>query len=382
MSMTFRIFILVLFAMSAFMLSASTGGQLERINSMVLGEEREYQVHLPASYSWAQDRRYPVLYVLDGQTHFSHTASSVSFLAQQGEIPEMIVVALTSTVRVRDFTQSDWSSHWIGGGGAENFKRFFSTELIPAIDRNYRTDGFRALSGHSAGGQFVLYCLTAEPALFAGYIALSPSLHWDDKLPQRSLEASFVATSQLKSFLYVARCNDSGEALADYDQLVETLRSKSPAEFRWHSEPFPNETHGSIPLLAQIDALRQLYAGYRLHNDMLEKGLAFAEQHFQTVSKTIGWPLPIPEGVINSLGYEALSQGEIQNAIALFTRNIEANPNSANAYDSLADGFAAAGMWVDAVRASDRALALAVEFDHPDQAYFMEQIRRMQERAK
>src|SRR3954470_12724648 len=96
------------------------------------------------------------LYVLDGKDHFFHTAGSAGYLAEQGEIPEMIVVAIGSTVRVRDFTQTDWPAGWIGGGGAGNFKRFLSAELIPKVDRTYRTDGFRVLSGHSAGGQFAL----------------------------------------------------------------------------------------------------------------------------------------------------------------------------------------------------------------------------------
>jgi tetratricopeptide (TPR) repeat protein len=238
------------------------------------------------------------------------------------------------------------------------------------------------LSGHSAGGQFALYCLTSEPSLFKAYIALSPSLDWDDNLPQRSLEKSFESTRSLPTFLYVARSDDSGRALADYERLIETLKTKSPQGFRWHSQAFPEETHMSIPLLAQVDALRRLYAGYRFHNDKLEKGFTFAQQHFQDVSKTVGWPLAIPEGVINSLGYAALSEGKTQDAIALFKRNVEANPNSAGAYDSLADGYAKAGMWKDAARASDRAVALATEFDHPDRSYFIEQARKMNDRLK
>ena len=169
-------------------------GQTERLHSAVLDEDRTYRVALPASYKWATDRRYPVLYVLDGAWHFQHAAASAGYLAAHGEIPEMIVVAIDSTKRVRDFTQSDWPTAWVGGGGAANFKRFLSTELMPAVERAYRTDGFRALSGHSASGQFVLYCLTAEPALFRGYLAFAPSLDWDGNLPQRSLEAAFAAT--------------------------------------------------------------------------------------------------------------------------------------------------------------------------------------------
>ncbi len=367
--------------------SASDGqqvviGQTQRLHSAVLKEERTYQVYLPASYAWATDRRYPVLYVLDGRAHFLHTAGSVGYLSAQGEIPEMIVVALDSTVRIRDFTQTDWSTAWIGGGGAGNFKRFLSTELLPSIDRAYRTDGFRVLSGHSAGGQFALYCLTSEPLLFQAYFALSPSLDWDNNLPQRSLEQSFESRRSLKAFLYVARSDDAGRPLADYERLVETLKTKSPQEFRWFSQAFPDETHSGIPLLGQIDALRHLYAGYRFHNDLLEKGLPFAAKHFQEVSKTVGWPLAIPEAVINDLGYAALSGGKTQDAIALFKRNAEANPNSANAYDSLADGYAEAGMWKDAARAAERAVALATQFDHPRRSYFIQQARKMNDRLK
>lgn len=383
--MVYRIFALLLLMLCCGTASAGDPvviGQTERIHSVVLNEDRNYQVYLPDSYGWAKDRRYPVLYVLDGKTHFGHTAGSVGYLAAHGEIPEMIVVAVASTVRIRDFTQTDWPRAWVGGGGANNFKRFLSTELIPNIDRTYRTDGFRVLSGHSAGGQFALYCLTSEASLFKAYIALSPSLDWDDNLPQRSLEKSFESTRSLPTFLYIARSDDSGRALADYERLVETLKAKSPQGFRWHSQAFPEETHSSIPLLAQVDALRHLYAGYRFHNDKLEKGFTFAQQHFQDVSKTVGWSLAIPEDVINSLGYAALSEGKTRDAIALFKRNVEANPHSANAYDSLADGYAKAKEWKDAVRASSRAVALATESNHPSLSYFMEQEKKLKDRLK
>ena len=357
-------------------------GETRRIHSTVLNEDRVYRVSLPESYGWAKDRHYPVLFLLDGQTHFLHVAGSVGYLAQQGDIPEMIVVGLDSTVRIRDFTQTDWPSVWVGGGGAGNFKRFVSTELIPDVDKTYRTDKFRVLSGHSAGGQFALYCLTSDPSLFRAYFAISSSLDWDNNLPQRSLEQSLKATRELKAFLYVARSDDSGKPLADYERLVKTLKDNSPQGFRWFERAYPDETHGSVALLAHIDALRQLYAGYRYHPDMAAKGLPFAEQHFRDVSKKVGWTFAVPEGVINELGYAALSQGKTQDAIALFKRNVEANPNSANAHDSLSDGYAKAGMWKEAASASDRAAALAGEFDLPNRSEFIARARKMNDRLK
>ncbi|MFO7524064.1 MAG: alpha/beta hydrolase-fold protein [Ignavibacteriaceae bacterium] len=357
-------------------------GQKQVIHSNILQEDRTYQIYLPESYNWALDRSYPVLYVLDGESHFIHTVGSVSYLSSQGEIPELIVVAITSTVRIRDFTQTDWSTHWIGGGGAVNFKSFLSDELLPTVEKDFRTNGFRILTGHSASAQFALYCLTSQPSLFNAYFAFSPSLDWDNNLPQRSLEESFIKTDTLSSFLYVARSDDFGEPLADYMKLVETLELKSPKGFRWRSDAFPDETHISIPLLAQINALRQLYNGYRLHNDLLFNGIDYAEKHFQEVSGLVGYEIQIPEHIINNLGYEILERGEIQEAIILFKRNIEQNPNSANAFDSMADAYEEAGMWYEAVKSSEKAVELARKYDNPNLSYFIEHARKIKDYSK
>src|SRR5690606_11578102 len=124
-------------------------GQVQVIHSNILNEDRTYQVFLPESYQWAADRSYPVLYLLDGESNSMHTVGSVSFLSATGEIPELIIVSIISTIRIRDYTQTDWPEQWIGGGGASNFKSFLSNEFIPKIESDYRSNGFRILSGHS-----------------------------------------------------------------------------------------------------------------------------------------------------------------------------------------------------------------------------------------
>ncbi|HNW60498.1 MAG TPA: alpha/beta hydrolase-fold protein [bacterium] len=359
-----------------------TAGRVEVIHSRILDEARTCQISLPSSYAWAPDRRYPVLYLLDGEANFLHTAGSVGFLSSTGEIPELIIVAITSTVRIRDFTQTDWSSHWIGGGGASHFKSFLSRELIPDIEKKYRSNGFRILFGHSAAGQFVLYTMTAEPSLFNAYAALSPSLDWDDNLPQRSLAESFAQTDSLKAFLYFAWSDDSGQALAADQGLLETLKSRSPGGFRWAAKAFPDETHMSMPLLAQIDALRQLFCGYRFHDDLLDKGFAFAEQHFQMVSQTVGYAIPVPEEIINNFGYNELDKGHFQEAIAFFRRNVQQNPNSANAFDGLADGYEKAGMWHEAIAASAKAVELAKKYHAPDPDYYSAHAKKIRARSK
>jgi len=355
-------------------------GRTSRIRSEILHEDRTVRVFLPRSYGWAADRRYPVLYVLDGESAFVPAAASVDHLAAAGEIPEMIVVGVDSTVRIRDFTQTDWREAWVGGGGAANFKAFLARELLPKIDGSYRTNGFRVLSGHSAGGQFALYCLASDPSLFQAYFALSPSLDWDHNLPQRSLEAALAATESLRAFLYVARSDDFGRALADFERLVRTLEATAPRGFRWASAAFPLESHVSVTLLAEIDALRRLFSGYRFPGDLLAQGIDFAQAHFDAVAKVVGYPIGVPEDVVNTLGYEALSAGKTEDALALFRRSVEASPNSTNAWDSLADGLASAARWKEAAEAVERAVDLATRFDHPDRASFAEHARKLHER--
>ena len=85
---------------------------------------------------------------------------------------------------------------------------------------------------------------------------------------------------------------------------------------------------------------------------------------------------------MNGLGYEALSKGKHDEAIAIFKSNAEANPNSANCYDSLADGYAEANRWQDALMASERALALVDRFNLPNRDYFERQVKKWNEKLK
>jgi uncharacterized protein len=378
--------LMLFFSVCLMFLNTSVGevvsiGESRRIHSSQLNEDREYKVYLPDSYKWAKEKRYPVLYLLDGESHFFHTAASVDFLSAQGEIPEMIVVAIASTVRVRDFTQTDWSSHWVGGGGADKFRAFLSKELIPEIDRTYRTQDFRVLFGHSAGGQFALYCLTSDPTLFQAYFALSPSLDWDDELPLRSLESYFTSTQTMKTFVYVGRGDDyaGGKALADFNKLVEIL-GKAPQGARSQIRSFPDETHTTLPLLGLIDALRSLYSGWRLPDATLDKGLAAVRAHYEDLSKMLGRPVAVPENVLNDLGYAALEQGRVKEAITLFQSNVDGNPNSADAYDSLADAYLKDGQLLAAKGAEDHCVQLARHWANRNLIRFEQKAKKIDQR--
>lgn len=371
---------LVLFA--GVMPAAAKGSDRLDLASAALGETRRIEVTLPASYAWAAERRYPVLYLLDGQTHGGHAVASSAFLAAEGQLPELILVSVHSTVRVRDFTQTDWPQAWIGGGGAAHFTRFLATELVPRIERDYRTAPFRILAGHSASGQYVLHQLATEPAGFHAYLALAPSLDWDDRLPIRELESALPRTDRPARFVYFAYGDDREQALADDLRLARALAAAAPGSLRAEVRAFPAETHAALPLLAMIDGLRALYTGYALSEDLPAQGLPAVEAHYAALSARLGTPVVVPEAALNEVGYHLLGSERVAEAIAVFERAARENPSSANAWDSLAEALDRGGRSDDALRASRRAVDLGRRFDLPDRASYERNLANLQQRAR
>jgi predicted alpha/beta superfamily hydrolase len=85
-------------------------------------------------------------------------------------------------LRVRDFTPTR-TSQTVNSRGAGAFLDFLEHELIPFVDRTYRTiPSDRGLLGHSLGGLFAIYILEQRPAPFQRIVAASPKLGWDNRL--------------------------------------------------------------------------------------------------------------------------------------------------------------------------------------------------------
>jgi len=163
-----------------------TIGQTVQIQSEILKQSRSLTISKPDGYDSGTDR-YPVLYLLDGESNFEYTAAIVRFLADNERIPEMIVVAINSgdvAGRTHDLTppsQAEIDNRFSpGNGGGDAFLVFISDELVPYVERNYRTRPYRILVGHSFGGLFAIHTLVTKPKLFNAYIAIDPTVSWNN----------------------------------------------------------------------------------------------------------------------------------------------------------------------------------------------------------
>jgi predicted alpha/beta superfamily hydrolase len=190
------------------------------IKSAVLGEERVVLVRTPVGYE-TNKLSYPVLYMTDGDDHINHTSSSIEFLTENGRMPDLIVVGVMNTDRTRDLTPVKSTTKNAAGelqfptsGGADNFLKFFETELIPEIEKQYRVQPYRIFAGHSLGGLFAIHAMITKPGLFNSYIAVSPSLQWENKEELKRAEDFLKAQKEMKVTLFVSIGNEPGQLVS------------------------------------------------------------------------------------------------------------------------------------------------------------------------
>ena len=120
-------------------------GFRDSIESKVLNESRRFIVRLPEGYNQS-DKSYPVLYRLDGSfSLFLETVGAISRLAYMEELmPDMIIVMIENTNKTRDMMPTN-TFFFESDPGAENFKEFFEEELIPHVNRSFRTSDEKIL---------------------------------------------------------------------------------------------------------------------------------------------------------------------------------------------------------------------------------------------
>lgn len=239
-------------------------GDTFTIRSKVLGEHRRINVYRPTVYGEAQDAPLPVLYMPDGGLgeDFLHIAGLVQILVSDGVIRPFLVVGIENTERRRDLTgpTSNAEDRKIAPrvGGSAAFRQFIRNELMPEVRRRYRTTRETALIGESLAGLFAVETLFVEPDLFDTYIAIDPSLWWNDAALIKDA-AKRLHERALAKTLYLTN-SDEPTIAADTQRLATILSADAPPALRWRYEPMPDEHHSTIYHPAAMRAFRSIFA--------------------------------------------------------------------------------------------------------------------------
>jgi len=210
-------------------------GNYHKVSSGILNEERTIVVSLPYLYD-KLGKRYPVLYVLDGEDFALPSFIGMARFLSPQRIPEMIIVGVLNTNRNRDlFVTRVEGLPDTREGGASLFLGFLSKELIPYIDARYRTTSHRTIYGQSAGGQFVLFALLTDPGAFDAYLASSPVIGYSDRVLLDKAEEFFRPGKALNKSLCVYYGTTDYHSVTGKIPLLEAIIRRNPPQgFSWN----------------------------------------------------------------------------------------------------------------------------------------------------
>jgi uncharacterized protein len=226
--------------------------ELRSIKSSSTGRNYDLYIHKPADFDRSKEKKYPVLYLLDGQWDFKLLDSVVGGLVYDKWMPDIVVIGITysgdhadyEALRAMDFTPSPGDLK--GSGDGPKFLAFLRSELIPFAEVNYRADpGRRILGGHSFGGLFTLYAMFADPSLFWGYLAGSPAIQWDNDFVVKQ-EAAFAAKHKSLPVRLFLGVGGAEQLVTPSVSFVRTLSARNYGGLHWDGRVIEGEGHAGV----------------------------------------------------------------------------------------------------------------------------------------
>ena len=233
-----------------------TCGNYRKIYSNVLHEERILLISLPEDYG-KSDKTYPVLFKLDGdKENFLQAFSAAFYLFDMTDNAfDPIIIGIENTDRNRDMLPDQKANYFI---------QFIHTELIPFVDRNYRTNGFRILCGQSLSSLFALYSFLEQPDIFDAYILGSFGFYKESLsvLFENELKRNSDIKSIGTKYIFVGngkldKNDPDGTITKRGDQFLELLKQTVPSSVMMRCKVYEEEGHVPYPTI--YDGLKWIY---------------------------------------------------------------------------------------------------------------------------
>jgi predicted alpha/beta superfamily hydrolase len=241
------------------------------ITSNITKTAHQLYISLPENYSKRDRISYPVLYVLDGQYSFYSILETKDALDVKKSIEEIIIVAVGSGLdqkswlknRLCDYTptmntarerilEKRWgfATGELKSGGATKFLQSLKTEIIPFVEKNYKTNADRGITGHSQGGLFTAFCFINSDGYFTRFGINSAAFYWDNKkvltqaVSQFTLNTSFDIPAT-KVFVSVGG-NDRTGYLPQMKKFQTSLENANYENINLSWQIFDGEGHFSV----------------------------------------------------------------------------------------------------------------------------------------
>lgn len=379
-------------------------GVVDSLFSDVLNENRKIYIQLPENYSQNNNVNYPIVYLLDGEILLPTVANIHNFYSG-GFMPEFVLVGISNAKhRTRDLTPTKIQTKYgmpfnEENGESKNFLKFFESELIPYIENNYQVTNYRTLIGHSYGGLFVVSTFLNQTNLFANYIAIDPSLDWDNQHLLKEAETKIANLNLKNKALFMSlsgqlhmqnsaiTINNVMQDTTDYTLFARSnisfskiVKHSSNKALFFDWKFYPKDIHGTVVVPSLRDGLISLFEWFQMENtDKInsfdtskEDLLSIITYREKKLEKHFGYFVaPYPEDLLNMSGYMNMDMQQPEKAKMYFELAVQYYPNSSNVYDSLADYYQSENNYKEALKNVEKAYQL-----NPTN-YFKEKIEQL-----
>jgi predicted alpha/beta superfamily hydrolase len=373
---------------------------IDTVFSEVLDESREFWVRFPENYNPNSSTKYPVVYLLDGFS-LKENLKAVYNNYWGHYLPHMILIGVSNKKnRIRDLTTSQIKMRRgrtmnNDTGGAKNFTKFIEKELIPYIDSKYPTTPYRTLIGHSYAGLFTLNILINHQHIFENYIAIDPSIEWDNQQLLKEAKQKLHSDNYTGKSLFVSLAaeqlhmwneditmenimEDSSEftlfarSIIDFSRFTSSQKQNG-LNFSW--KVYHEDLHGTVPLPTMRDGLIFLFKWFQFKSPQkynnpettVEELVELLKKQEAIYSKHFGYSYPpMIEEMFSGYGYMNLEMGQSEKALMFFKMNIHYYPESANAHNSMADYYETRKDYINAIKHVTKAFELSGENKYKD----------------
>ncbi len=334
-------------------------GRTVPLTSKVLGKDVNVQVSIPDGYD-AGSARYPVLYVLNGAFSFAYDHGTVQILSRIQEIPGMIVVGVPSFDD--GYVPTPFERRGENLAGADRSIQFLKEELIPFVEKNYRTNAFRILYGHSVGGLFTMYTMFNAPDLFSAYIAGSPWFQVDDGYWLKNMDKLAKERNLDGKRLFMTVGKAEAELTIDTYKALEKWMNEAPLAGLVRKSAWVEGDHGSMVGRNTYDGLLFIFDGWKFPEDILRSAdiekieARLAEGEALWGKYGFDDSSLLSEIRLNALGYQLIARDRREEAIRILAYTVRRFPQSFNALDSLAEAYMISGDKESAIKHYRRAV--------------------------
>lgn len=294
------------------------------IHSKILKEDREIQIYLPESYE-STAKKYPVLYILDGQQWFLHGVGIAKLFSGAERnfqsMPEFIVVGITTDYKKRYNTFN---------ADAKKTLNFIEEDVISFLDKKFRTTNERMIFGWQFAGAFLAEILIENHNLFDAYFISTPYPITDKRL--KSLSDLFSRNKNLKKTLYLVGSRGKGEESLVKD-LIDLLKKEAPKTFRWkykRIDEYKAYGHRVAPYTALANSLRDYFYDYlQISFRSIEEyyklgGFDYIKEYYRKRAAKYGFSSEITDDVLGGMVYFSIREDNYP-AFEFFTKKLKAN---------------------------------------------------------